>query len=86
MRDTAYYETSTADLHKKRRDCGVFIGVLTGLLKNFVVGVCRQQAQFAKFTEKAMACLDEGGELWYSNDEKSITDKRSAQFRVLNKL
>lgn len=36
--------------------------------------------------KKAMACLDEGGGLWYSNGEKSITDKRSAQFRVLNKL
>ena len=31
------------------------MGVLTGLLKNFVGEVCSQQAQFAKFTEKAMA-------------------------------
>ena len=77
---------STADLHKRRKGCGVFIGVLTGLLKNSVGEVCGQLAQFAKFTEKAMACLDEGGGLWYSNSEKSITDKRSAQFRVLNKL
>ena len=36
--------------------------------------------------KKALACLDEDGGLWYSNSEKSITDKRSAQFRVLNKL
>ena len=36
--------------------------------------------------KKAMPCLDGGGGLWYSNNEKSITDKRSAQFRVLNKL
>ena len=33
-----------------------------------------------------MARLDEGGGLWYSKGEKSITEKRSAQFRVLNKL
>ena len=62
------------------------MGVLRELWKNFVVEVCSQRAQFTKFTEKAMACLDEGGGLWYSNGEKSITDKRSAQFRVLNKL
>ena len=36
--------------------------------------------------KKAMARLDEGGGLWYSNSEKSISDKWSAQFRVLNKL
>ncbi len=53
---------STADLHKRRKGCGVF------------------------WKKKAMACLDEGSGLWYSNGEKSITDKRSAQFRVLNKL
>ena len=29
--------------------------------------------------KKAMSRLDEGGGLWYSNSEKSITDKRSAQ-------
>ena len=28
-----------------------------------------------------MARLDEGGGLWYSNGEKSITDKRSAQLK-----
>lgn len=31
------------------------MGVLTGLWKNFVGEVCSQQAQFTKFTEKAMA-------------------------------
>lgn len=55
-------KNSTADLHRRRKGCGVF------------------------WEKKAMACLDEGGGLWYSNGEKSITDKRSAQFRVLNKL
>ena len=40
------------------------MGVMRGLWKNFVVEVCSQQAQFTKFTEKAMACLDEGGGLW----------------------
>ena len=63
------------------------MGVMRGGCgKNFDVEVCSQQAQFAKFTEKAMSRLDEGGGLWYSNGEKSITDKRSAQFKVLNKL
>lgn len=30
-----------------------------------------------------MACLDEGGGLWYNTREKSITDKRSAQETTL---
>ena len=33
--------------------------------------------------KKAMACLDEGGGLWYNTHEKSITDKRSAQETTL---